>query len=453
MTPHQSNAAAYDIVTCSYDFVENSYRAVRDLPDQLHHYLAHYDNPAITHPLRSVSALHAAMWREMDQPIKRLILDEVQVANKRHGSRHIAIKNLYVAGTIVLSGTLTHNRWEDLSDVVAFISGHPITDDQTFKQVFGFRQGNKISIDVKGMHLLRRFMQSFTIVRPSTVLSLRSCRRRTFKFNLSVEHAAADAVFMAKYKKAARSTSSMQTLQLAYAVKAALISIHPLLLEAEEAEPTAYDADALYANEETQISDEGRAKWIERIRQSEDLCEQSERLKALLRLFWTLRSREKGRKIIIFSKFLKFLDIIEEAFSRTFAIPCLRYDGTVPPSQRRGIEVRFAAVHNDMPLLITAGACGVGLNITAASIVIQTEIWWNGNTELQALCRVFRQGQTEDVDPFRIEGSNSAVDIMMRTVQMGKTGINEGLMRNPIRRHDEEPLIEEGLRAEPIPSS
>ena len=70
------------------------------------------------------------------------------------------------------------------------------------------------------------------------------------------------------------------------------------------------------------------------------------------------------------------------------------------PSQRHAIEVKFAVTDSDELLLITAGAGSVGLNITAALIVIQTEVWWNTNTEIQALCRVFRQGQTEDVDTF-----------------------------------------------------
>lgn len=74
------------------------------------------------------------------------------------------------------------------------------------------------------------------------------------------------------------------------------------------------------------------------------------------------------------------------------------------PSQRHAIEVKFAAADNNKSLLIAVDAGGVCLNITAAPVLIQTEIWWNDNTELQAPCRVFRQSQTEDIDAFRVEG-------------------------------------------------
>ena len=226
-----------------------------------------------------------------------------------------------------------------------------------------------------------------------------------------------------------------------------------MILEADEAEAAAaHDPDALYVNEETEISNEDRAEWLERIRESENLCDDSERLKALLRLYWSLRAQAPGRKVIIFSQYLKFLDIVDEAFLRKFQVQYLRYDGTIMPSQRHSIEVKFAAPENQKPLLITAGAGGVGLNITAASVVIQTEVWWNDNTELQALCRVFRQGQTANVDAYRIEGINSSVDAEMKTVQESKTEVNEVLMRNLIHRHDQKPVIEDLPHPDPTTS-
>lgn len=84
---------------------------------------------------------------------------------------------------------------------------------------------------------------------------------------------------------------------------------------------------------------------------------------------------------MIFSQYLKFLDIIQEGLKHECNAECLRYDGTVKPALRKIIETRFADPANSKPLLITAGADGVELNITAASVVIQTEIWCNENTD------------------------------------------------------------------------
>lgn len=61
----------------------------------------------------------------MKLPIKRLVLDECQRLNKRDGARHIALKALFYEAVIMLSGTFIHNKWQDISGLVDFVSGHP----------------------------------------------------------------------------------------------------------------------------------------------------------------------------------------------------------------------------------------------------------------------------------------------------------------------------------------
>ena len=62
------------------------------------------------------------------------------------------------------------------------------------------------------------------------------------------------------------------------------------------------------------------------------------------------------------------------------------------PSHRGQIQ-DFA---DSRPLPITAGTCGVRLNINAVSVVIQTEIWWNANVEWQVICHSHRQFETHE---------------------------------------------------------
>lgn len=77
-------------------------------------------------------------------------------------------------------------------------------------------------------------------------------------------------------------------------------------------------------------------------------------------------------------------------------------------------------------MLIQVGGCG--LNLTEASIVIQCEIWWNRNTELQAIARAYRQGQEKTVKYFRVMGRNSAICQHMRQKQEAKMTVNNALM-------------------------
>ena len=55
-----------------------------------------------------------------------------------------------------------------------------------------------------------------------------------------------------------------------------------------------------------------------------------------------------------------------------------------------------------MPLfLISLKAGGTGLNLTAASVVIHYDLWWNPAVENQATDRAYRIGQTKDVMVYR----------------------------------------------------
>lgn len=84
-------------------------------------------------------------------------------------------------------------------------------------------------------------------------------------------------------------------------------------------------------------------------------------------------------KIVIFSQYLRHLDVVLEALSRRYDITALRYDGTMPPSKREKVQRDFKDCHAKIPLLINTGSGGVRLNITSASIVIILEILGNSS--------------------------------------------------------------------------
>lgn len=79
-------------------------------------------------------------------------------------------------------------------------------------------------------------------------------------------------------------------------------------------------------------------------------------------------------EILVFSQYLKFLDILEEALKRAVRIQALRFDGTVAQRQRLHVQQRFKDSGPEVPLLMTTGAGTYSLNITDASIIIQCEI-------------------------------------------------------------------------------
>lgn len=131
MTAHELLALGVDVVVVSYDQVESLERGRRLLPEKLDMFL----NDRTGHvkkPTRPTAVLHSSFWRELNLPFKRLVLDEVQVINKRGGVRHKAIKSLHYKGVIQLSGTLAHNKWHNFSGYVDLLSGHPFPTHRDF---------------------------------------------------------------------------------------------------------------------------------------------------------------------------------------------------------------------------------------------------------------------------------------------------------------------------------
>jgi hypothetical protein len=76
----------------SYDQVEVSLRAERNLYDRLDAYLNNVEGAAL--PKCPLLALRSHFWKLNGVPIKRLILDEAQMINKMGNLRHPAVKSL-----------------------------------------------------------------------------------------------------------------------------------------------------------------------------------------------------------------------------------------------------------------------------------------------------------------------------------------------------------------------
>ncbi|KAL9085700.1 MAG: hypothetical protein Q9165_007449, partial [Trypethelium subeluteriae] len=91
------------------------------------------------------------------------------------------------------------------------------------------------------------------------------------------------------------------------------------------------------------------------------------------------------------------------------------------------------------PLLVTAGAGRTGLNLPSTSIVIQLEVWWNSNTEVQAARRCWHQRQEKAVWVIKLWSSQSAIDVGIYRVQKLETKVINKLMKPLFRRTDEGP--------------
>merc|ERR1711939_138380 len=385
--------------------------------------------------------------------------------SKPEQARHRAVKMIPAKAVVCMTGTPTHNKWHAVWGYICLLKGHPFAEESDFFSTFG---GKRRFDDptIKNTRRLQRFLQPLMICRPRLTLpSLTLVGRVSYQQSFDVDEMdqSLSNAYYKKYRDVLRK-KNLDTTELfvgastkdskrclTYATKAQLAALHPLLLlgdisnaeddedpEAEENDPGLF---LLNDTDDTKgmKSPKKRKAWLKFLEDYVGLADDSIRVQNVIVALLSIRAQEPDCKVVIFSQYLKFLDILAEVLKRE-GIKAYRYDGTIKSSERTRIEADFAKADPSIPLLITSGAGGTSLNLQCANVVIQTEVWWNHNAELQALCRCDRQHQKKLVTYIRLMARNCEIDHEILHVQAKKRVYNEALMEPLIRCHWQGPV-------------
>ncbi|KAA6413716.1 MAG: snf2 family helicase [Lasallia pustulata] len=136
-----------------------------------------------------------------------------------------------------------------------------------------------------------------------------------------------------------------------------------------------------------------------------DIDTSSSKIEALLSIL-KASHRKPGTKVVIFSQWTSFLDIIQKQLDE-HNYNYTRIDGTMPAPRRDEAMVQLEKDPDCTIMLASLAVCSVGLNLVAANQVILADSWWAPAIEDQAIDRVHRLGQTKQTTVFRLvmEGS------------------------------------------------
>ena len=105
---------------------------------------------------------------------------------------------------------------------------------------------------------------------------------------------------------------------------------------------------------------------------------------------------------MLVSNYTRTLDILQEVCKR-HGYAYTRLDGQTPISQRQQIVDGFNSKYSsDFIFLLSSKAGGVGLNLIGGSHLILYDIDWNPATDIQAMSRVWRDGQKHPVHISRL---------------------------------------------------
>uniref|UniRef100_H3GJ31 Chromodomain-helicase-DNA-binding protein 9 n=1 Tax=Phytophthora ramorum TaxID=164328 RepID=H3GJ31_PHYRM len=117
--------------------------------------------------------------------------------------------------------------------------------------------------------------------------------------------------------------------------------------------------------------------------------------------------KRDGHKILIFSQFLKQLDLLER-YCEANSFVYERLDGSTSGSVRQSAIDRFSRPHSkSFVFLLSTKAGGVGINLIAADTVIIFDSDWNPMNDLQAQSRCHRIGQKKSVQIYRLVTRNT----------------------------------------------
>ncbi len=553
----------YHFVLCTWQFVMSRYASYRKNIDffrllamkgrkWVNENVSSSDHMPING--RHVNALFSHVYKEFGFPIRHLVLDEAQYAKNVLTKTYDAIRHLHYERIMLLSGTFLANKWYDIFGFVSLIPGHPFQDFHQFMKTFAHREENGYysSPSVSKRNRLVKFLMSFTVSRPVSVLNLPPLTREYHDFQLTEDEEAEVAYRVEKYLMLLSFSGKKQVFQrnnsdggkkaLQQAVLAQLQCANRALLPPGKAEisqhllsqygrlkdrfATAREAaggtvtmqdllamiipDGMTSKQITSVkvadelfnvslqeqqgetaeiegdvpedgapdkqahieeplaegpnvpaglskmleqeesadyksfkSPEERKQWLARLAALPDRDLLSSKVVCILDLMSDVRSSYPGERMIVFSRYLKFLDVLGEAMRRSSTLSDmvpLQFNGTLNTHQRSFSQNSFNDETNKRPIFVTAGSGGAGLNLTGGSQIIQCESWWNSNDENQAQSRAWRMGQTKNVHVYVIRGINSLIDYIIQQCQNVKTTTNIGIM-GPLRREDDSVAI------------
>ncbi|CAJ1427803.1 unnamed protein product [Effrenium voratum] len=127
----------------------------------------------------------------------------------------------------------------------------------------------------------------------------------------------------------------------------------------------------------------------------------SAKLELLEGLLSHLQSEAPEDGVVIVSNFVSMLSCCS-ALCKGLGFKVSHLDGSTAVQKRQALVDNFNQQRGPKAFLLSAKAGGVGLNVTGANRMLLLEPDWNPAVDLQAMGRVWRQGQTKPVTIYRL---------------------------------------------------
>ncbi|XP_020793164.2 LOW QUALITY PROTEIN: DNA repair and recombination protein RAD54B [Boleophthalmus pectinirostris] len=149
----------------------------------------------------------------------------------------------------------------------------------------------------------------------------------------------------------------------------------------------------------------------------------SGKLQVLSDLLAAIRQISPSDRVVVVSNYTQTLDMLEELCTFMDYTFC-RLDGQTPTNQRQRLVDSFNSPYSQNFLfLLSSKAGGVGLNLIGASHLVLYDIDWNPANDIQAMARVWRDGQRKTVHIYRLLTAGTLEERIFQR-QVSKQGLS-----------------------------
>ncbi|XP_038053766.1 DNA repair and recombination protein RAD54B-like [Patiria miniata] len=151
--------------------------------------------------------------------------------------------------------------------------------------------------------------------------------------------------------------------------------------------------------------------------------EHSGKMKVLADLLHSMHKDELKEKIVLVSNYTQTLSLLQKLCEQEGYKFC-RLDGSTPTAKRQEIVEHFNSSYaQETVFLLSSKAGGVGLNLIGASRLLLYDIDWNPANDLQAMARVWRDGQKKRVHIYRLI-TTGTIEEKVYQRQISKQGLS-----------------------------
>ncbi|MEH2455112.1 DEAD/DEAH box helicase [Nostoc sp.] len=308
---------------------------------------------------RDIKSLQSVSWQI-------IVLDEAQNVKNPEAKQSKAVRQLEATFRIALTGTPVENRLQELWSILDFLNPGYLGNRQFFQRRFAMpieKYG-----DTSSLTQLRSLVQPFILRRLKSdrdiIQDLPDKQEMTVFCGLTGEQA---ALYQQVVEQSLAEIDSAEGLQrrgmiLALLIKLKQICNHP----------------AQYLKQAT-LEQHNSAKLLRLEEMLEEVLAESDRA-------------------LVFTQFAEWGKLLKPYLEKQLGREIFFLYGSTSKKQREEMIDRFQHDPQGPPIMILSlKAGGVGLNLTRANHVFHFDRWWNPAVENQATDRVFRIGQTRNV--------------------------------------------------------